>query len=103
MQVSAAYLREHKCESVLRTRQIEPGTAWVVECCRWRTAMPAKVRSLLCAAFIPCGTRNSNVSDPFQTGRTPLFASDAPPDIFLFQLPNPLLQELLLWFLLGQR
>ena len=64
MQVSAADLREHKCESVLRTRQIEPGTAWVVECCRWRTAMPAKIRSLLCAAFIPCGTRNSNVSDP---------------------------------------
>jgi hypothetical protein len=38
-----------------------------------------------------------------QTGRTPLFASDAPPDIFLFQLPNPLLQELPLWVLLGQR
>ena len=33
--------------------------------------------------------------------RTPLFASD-PPHIFLFQLPNPLLQELPLWFLLGQ-
>src|SRR5882672_3941230 len=28
---SAAYLREHNCESVLRTRQIVPGTAWVVE------------------------------------------------------------------------
>src|SRR5258708_37349778 len=28
---SAAYLREHNCESVLRTRQIEPGTAWVSE------------------------------------------------------------------------
>jgi len=27
---SAAYLREHNCESVLRTRQIVPGTAWVV-------------------------------------------------------------------------
>ncbi len=26
-----------------------------------------------------------------QTGRTPLFASDAPPEIFLFQLANPLL------------
>jgi len=38
-----------------------------------------------------------------QTGRTPLFASDAPPAIFLFQLPNPLLQELPLWFLLSQR
>src|SRR5258708_5073340 len=29
--------------------------------------MPAKVRSLLCAAFIPCGERNSNVSDPSET------------------------------------
>jgi hypothetical protein len=28
---SAAYLREHNCESVLRTRQIVPGTAWVIE------------------------------------------------------------------------
>ena len=29
---SAAYLREHNCESVLRTRQtVAPGTAWVVE------------------------------------------------------------------------
>ena len=28
--------------------------------------------------------------------------NDAPPDIFLFQLPNPFLQELPLWFLLGQ-
>jgi hypothetical protein len=28
---SAAYLREHDGESVLRTRQIVPGTAWVVE------------------------------------------------------------------------
>jgi hypothetical protein len=37
-----------------------------------------------------------------QTGRTPLFPNDALPDIFLFQLPNPLLQELPLWFLLGQ-
>jgi hypothetical protein len=38
-----------------------------------------------------------------QTGRTPLFPNDAPPDICLFQLPNPLLQELPLGFLLGQR
>jgi len=37
-----------------------------------------------------------------QTGCTPLFACDAPPHIFLFQLLNPLLQELPLWFLLGQ-
>ena len=37
------------------------------------------------------------------TGRTPVFASDAPQEIFLSQLPNPLLQELPLWFLLGQR
>ena len=29
--------------------------------------MPAKVRSLLCAAFMPCGERNSNVSDPPET------------------------------------
>src|SRR5580692_7566840 len=28
---SAAYLREHNGESVLRTRQIVPGTAWVIE------------------------------------------------------------------------
>jgi hypothetical protein len=28
--------------------------------------------------------------------------NDVHPDIFLFQLPNPLLQELPLWFLLGQ-
>jgi hypothetical protein len=28
---SATYLREHNCESVLRTRQIVPGTAWMVE------------------------------------------------------------------------
>jgi hypothetical protein len=28
---SAAYFREHNGESVLRTRQIVPGTAWVVE------------------------------------------------------------------------
>jgi hypothetical protein len=28
---SAAYLREHNCESVLRTRQLVPGTAWIVE------------------------------------------------------------------------
>jgi hypothetical protein len=28
---SAAYLREHNCEGVLRTRQIVPGTAWMVE------------------------------------------------------------------------
>ena len=32
---------------------------------------------------------------------TPLFSNDAPSDIFLFQLPNPLLQELPPWFLLG--
>jgi hypothetical protein len=32
-----------------------------------RYAMPAKVRSLLCAAIIPCGERNSNVSDPSET------------------------------------
>src|SRR5580700_10238634 len=29
--------------------------------------MPSKVRSLLWAAFIPCGERNSNVSDPSET------------------------------------
>src|SRR5689334_18260284 len=29
--------------------------------------MPAKVRSLLCAAFIPCAERNSNVSGPSET------------------------------------
>src|SRR5580698_7265872 len=29
--------------------------------------MPAKVRSLLCAAFMPCGERNSNVSGPSET------------------------------------
>src|SRR6267142_1520168 len=29
--------------------------------------MPVKVRSLLCAAFIPCAERNSNVSDPSET------------------------------------
>src|ERR1700739_2877230 len=28
---SPPYLREHNCESVLRTRQIVPGAAWVVE------------------------------------------------------------------------
>jgi hypothetical protein len=28
---SATYLREHNGESVLRTRQIVPGTAWVIE------------------------------------------------------------------------
>src|SRR5882724_1817152 len=29
--------------------------------------MSAKVRSLLCAAFIPCAERNSNVSGPSET------------------------------------
>jgi hypothetical protein len=38
-----------------------------------------------------------------QTEGTPLFSNDAPPHFFLFQLPNPLMQELPLWFLLGQR
>src|SRR5580692_7872737 len=38
--------------------------------------MPAKFRSLLCAAFIPCGERNSNVSDPPETCiRRPPFAA----------------------------
>jgi hypothetical protein len=35
-------------------------------------------------------------------GRIPLFPNDAPSGYFLFQLPNPLLQELPLRFLLGQ-
>ncbi len=38
-----------------------------------------------------------------QTGRYPLLPKGAPPEFFLLQLPNPLLQELPLWFLLGQR
>ena len=42
-----------------------------------------------------CGDRRMNC--------TPLFPKAAPPDISLFQLPNPLLQELPLGLLLGQR
>src|SRR6267154_1692325 len=72
--------------------------------------MYGQVPKVACRAFNCEISRNTNSSFPenqflhtFQTGRPPLFLNDAPPDIFLFQLPNPLLQELPLWFQLGQR
>ena len=53
---SAAYLREHNGESVLRTRQIVPGTAWVIEM--------LQVTNRYAREGSKSAVRRSKVSDP---------------------------------------